>query len=156
MNTLKSTEWRELGLSPQWNHNSILGFTDKETVMLDLDDTTFKTVRYWSRKAMKWFNLEGFLILKSSDGCYHVVFNRKVNWSKNMHVVAWVALRSHNKGIQRWHIMQCIKESPTLRVSPKGVKPSPRIVYREGSEDNQIAGFLRYRRKIKNIIKQMS
>ena len=113
--TPRNMVWRGLGLSPQWSHSSVLGYTDHETVMLDLDDTTFKTVRYWARKAMKWFNLEGFLILKSSDGCYHVVFNRKVDWSRNMHVVAWVALRSHNKGIQRWHIMQCIKDARALR-----------------------------------------
>ena len=30
--------------------------------------------------------------------------------------------------------MQCIKESSTLRVSPKKEKPSPRIVYRYGKE----------------------
>ena len=142
-------------MSRVWCHNSVLGFTDTETVMLDFDNTTFKTVMYWARRAIRWFDLWGFIILKSSEGCYHVVFDRPVSWSENMKIVAWVALLSHKMGLQRWHLMQCIKESSTLRVSPKMTKPSPRIVYREGEEDNQIADFLRYRRKIKNIMRKM-
>ena len=51
--------------------------------------------------------------------------------------------------------MQCIKEETTLRVSPKGAKPSPRIVYRFGEQDKQIEKFLSYRREIKNIIRKM-
>ena len=143
-------------MSPQWNHNSILGFTDNETVKLDFDDMTLKTVRYWARRAMKYFKLSGYVILKSSERCYHVVFDRPVSWSENMKVVAWVALLSHRRELQRWLLMQCIKQSSTLRVSSKMDKPSPRIVYREGTEDNQVVGFFRYRRKIKNIMRQMS
>jgi len=140
----------------RWSHNSVLGFTDVETVMLDFDNSNIETVCYWAMRAMKWFKLGGFLILKSSESCYHVVFNRKVDWAENMRVMAWVALLSHNKGLERWHRMQCIKMGSTLRVSPKGSKPSPRIVYREGSEDCQIAGFLRYRRMLKDIMRKMS
>ena len=143
-------------MSPQWSHNSILGFTDTETVMLDFDNSKFNTVIYWARRAMKWFKLEGFVILKSSENSYHVVFNRKVSWSENMKIVAWVSLLSHNRGLRRYLTMQCIKEGSTLRVSPKGEKQSPRIVYHEGSDDCQITGFLRYRRRIKDIMKQMS
>ncbi|MFX0200390.1 MAG: hypothetical protein ACFFCW_30090 [Candidatus Hodarchaeota archaeon] len=143
-------------MSPTWSHNSILGFTDTETVLLDFDNTTLKTVKYWARRAMNWFKLGGFIILKSSERNYHIVFDRPVSWSENMKVVAWVALLSQRRELQRWLLMQCIKMSSTLRVSPKLEKPSPRIVYREGAENNQIAGFLRSRRKIKDIMKQMS
>ncbi len=83
-------------------HSSpIFGCTDTDTVSLDFDDTTFKTVRFWARRAMNWYDLGGFLILKSSDGCYHVVFNRSVDWTENMSIVAWVAELSHNQGLQR-------------------------------------------------------
>ena len=34
--------------------------------------------------------------------------------------------------------MQCIKQSSTLRVSRKGDKPSPRIVYREGESPETV------------------
>ena len=56
-------------------------------------------------------------IIKSSENCYHVVFNRGVSWSENMRIVAWVSLLSHNRGLLRWFVMQCIKESSTLMVS---------------------------------------
>jgi hypothetical protein len=79
----------------------VVGYTDNETVMLDFDDTSFRTVRYWALKLMKWFKLEGFIILKSSKNCYHVVFNRKVSWTENMKIVAWVSLQSHKEKLNK-------------------------------------------------------
>ena len=49
--------------------------------------------------------------------------------------------------------MQDIKESSTLRFSPKIDKPSPKIVYRYGSQNNQIKELLETRRIILNIVK---
>jgi len=96
--------------SLKWNHNVILGITD-ETVKLDFDDTPLKIVKYCALRTMSWFKLEGFVIFKSSeknypvqlDGnivfklskkSYLVVFNRKVSWRKNVHIMAWVAIES--------------------------------------------------------------
>jgi hypothetical protein len=129
------------------------GYSDTETVMLDLDHMTFNSVKYWAVKTMRWFKLEGFIILKSSKNCYHVVFNRKVSWTENMHIVAWVSLLSHCKGLVNWFLMQCIKESSTLRVSPKGEKPSPRIVHRYGRQNGGIHNFLHHRKLIKKCSK---
>ena len=131
----------------------MFGFTDTRTVKLDFDDTTFKTARYWARRAMNWYELDGFILLKSSEGCYHVVFNRKVDWTENMSIVAWVAELSHNVGLQKWHRMQCIKVGSTLRISPKGEKAPPRIVFREGGEDEQIREFLMFRELIKKCMR---
>lgn len=136
--------------------NCVLGFTDTETVLLDLDDVSFRTARYWARRANRWFKLEGFLILKSSENHYHVVFNRRVSWSENMRIVAWVSLLSHNRGLVKWFIMQCIKQGSTLRVSPKFEKHSPRIVYREGIQDGRIREFLVERKLIKKIVSCIS
>ena len=133
----------------RWNHNSILGFTDDETVMLDFDDTPFRKVKYWAQVALKHFDLCGFLILKSSKNHYHVIFNRKVDWAENMSIVAWVSLQSNNQNMLRYLRMQCIKKASTLRVGPKGEKPSPRIVYREGNEDAQIKEYLETRNFLK-------
>ena len=44
--------------------------------------------------------------------------------------------------------------SSTLRVAPKGDKPSPRIVFRYGSQDHGVKDFLRYRKLIKRIHKE--
>ena len=94
------------------------------------------------------------LILKSSKDCYHVVCNRAVSWAKNLKIVAWVALLSQNRGLIKWLLMQCIKQSSTLRISPKREKPSPRIVFRQGKQDQQIENFLRMRTLTKKIIKK--
>ena len=115
---------------------------DDETVMLDFDDTPFKQVKYWARVAMKYFGLGGFLILKSSENHYHVVFNRKVDWGENMSIVAWVSLQSNNQDMLRYLRMQCIKKASTLRIGPKGEKTDPRIVFREGNEDVKIKEYL--------------
>jgi len=141
------------GLRGKRNPKFILGYTDTETVMLDFGNTPLKDVKYWAMRAMKWFKLEGFIIMRSSENNYHVVFNRRVSWSENMQVVDWVALLSHNSMLEKWLIMQCIKEGSTLRVSTKGDKPSPRIVYRHGKQDGQIKEFPGYRELIKDIIK---
>jgi len=133
----------------------ILGITDQETVKLDFDKTPFKTVKYWAMRTMKWFKLKGFIILKSSENSYHVVFDKKVSWKENMHIVAWVCLLSQHKALTKWFLMQCIKEGSTLRVSAKKEKPEPRIVYRYGSQDNQIAEFLTYRKIVKSIIAKL-
>jgi hypothetical protein len=138
-------------LSPKF----ILGYSSNDTVLLDFDDTSLDTVKYWARRTCKWFKLGGFIILESSENCYHVVFNRKVSWSENLKIVAWVTLLSHNKGLNRWLIMQCIKESSTLRISPKSDKPSPRIVYSEGEIDKQIKEFLKYRKFFKRIYNEL-
>jgi len=70
-----------------------------------------------------------------------------------MHIVAWVCLESHNKGLGKWFKMQCIKEGSTLRVGPKGGKASPRIVFCVGVQDEEILTFLNTREEILNLIK---
>lgn len=148
---------RESGLTETLNSAKfILGFTDTETVMLDLDNTSLKSVKYWASRTMKWFKLGGFIILRSSKDNYHVVFDRPVSWSENMKIVAWVAQLSNNPMLQTWHRMQCIKEGSTLRISNKREKPSPRIVYRYGSQNGQIEEFLSYRRLGKQILRKFT
>lgn len=145
-----------IGLTTQkWNHNTILGYTDTETVKLDFDNTSFRIVRYWALRTMKWFKLTGFIILRSSEKSYHVLFNRKVSWVENITIMAWTCLVLKHSKLTGWFILQCIKKGSTLRISPKNQKPSPRIVYRYGKQDRQIEDFLLFRRQIKDIIKKM-
>ena len=144
-----------IGLTEQLNPEPpMLGYTDKSTVKLDFDDVSFKVVKYWALRTMKWFKLRGFIILKSSKNHYHVLFDGSVTWKKNLHVMAWVCLESKNEGLKRWFLMQCIKESSTLRVSNKKGKASPRIVFRFGKQDNEIRTFLAWRKCIKSTAKK--
>jgi len=119
--------------------------------MLDMDDTDLEFVKYWAKKTKQFFKLQGFLILNSSSSCFHVVFNRRVSWRENMQIVAWAALRSHNKGLRKWQLMQCRKGSSTLRIGPKGRKPSPKIVYSEGKQDGEIKNYFEYRKLILDL-----
>jgi len=97
--------------------------------------TSKSKVSKWAFRVMKKFRLGGFLILKSSANCYHIVFDRPVSWSENVKIVSWVSLYSRNVKLDKWFHLQCFKEKSTLRVSPKGDKPPPRIVYRYGKQD---------------------
>jgi hypothetical protein len=144
-----------LGLRKTWSHNSILGISDEETVKLDFDEMPFSRVKYWASWALKRFKLQGFIILKSSKNCYHVIFDRTVSWVENMSVVAWVALLSHNEGLKRYLIMQCIKKCSTVRVSAKNEKSSPIVVYRCGNQSENVREFLKNRRLIKKITRKM-
>jgi hypothetical protein len=128
-----------------------LGYTDIETVKLDLDKIPFKQAKYWATRICSWFKLGGFAILKSSVNCYHVVFDRKVTWNVNVKIMAWACLVSKHRGLTGWFILQCIKKGSTLRVSPKKDKPAPRIVYRQGRQDGQIRDFRNYRRLLASI-----
>lgn len=124
------------------------GYWSKHTVLLDLDQMKLRSVKYWAFRTLRFFNLEGFIILKSSAKCYHVVFNRTVSWTKNLHVVAWVALLSHSKTLQKWFDMQAIKETACLRTGRKRRKKPPEIIFRYGFQDREIKDYLRIRRLI--------
>jgi len=133
----------------------VLGISDSSTVKLDFDGVPFKTVKYWALRAMRWFRLGGFIILKSSEGNYHVVFNRRVSWRRNVKIMSWVAIESQLPKLKDYVLMQGIKMCSTLRVSCKGDKPSPRVVYRYGMQDGEIRNFLLMRRKIWGIMRKM-
>ena len=133
----------------------IMGFSDTETVKLDLDNLRLETVKHWALKTLKQFRLRGFIILKSSERSYHVVFDRAVSWTKNLEIVAWVCLMTKHRRLTEWLVMQCIKHSSTLRVSSKGEKSSPRVVYRHGKQNGQIRAYLEFRKRIKRIEKKL-
>jgi len=133
-----------------------LGVMSDETVMLDFDDTTLDFVLYWARVAMDLFELGGFLIRKSSEGCFHTVFDRIVTWKECLRVVAMVVLNSHHEGLKKWFILQARKGSMTLRCTPKGLKPCPVVVHREGSQDDRIQRFLEREELITLIMCELS
>ena len=146
------------------------GDWSNDTVRLDCDDMNFPEVLLWCYRALFFFKLEGFLILQSSmknyvvkqkrrifyrfqKGSYLVIFNKPVDWSFNVHVMNWLALESGNENLQRYVRMQCIKESSTVRISKKGKKPIPKIVFRYGLQDKQIKKFLETRKLILKFLR---
>jgi hypothetical protein len=138
------------------NPKFILGCTDTDTVKLDFDNTNIKDAKYWAFRTMKWFKLRGFIILRSSENCYHVVFDRRVSWRVNVKIMAWVSLLSHKVKLQKWFTMQCIKQGSTLRISPKGDKTCPRIVYCYGEQGGQIKEFTDFRKMVKKMMRNLN
>ena len=141
-----------IGLTLMLNPNFLLGLTDTETVKLDCDESSFQSVKCLAEKTLKKFNLEGFIILRSSKNNYHVVFNREVEWSENVSIMSWVVLTNKKPKLLKWFLLQCIRKASTLRVSSKGDKPSPRIVFRNGGSVGQIKVFLCFRSQIKRFL----
>ncbi|MGD0029584.1 MAG: hypothetical protein ABSC91_11660 [Candidatus Bathyarchaeia archaeon] len=139
-----------------------LGYSDVLTVKLDFDDKSLKTVKYWAKRVCKFFKLDGFLILRSSSDSYHVVFNRSVSWSRNVHIMNWAALmiegrRLKNLPLTKYALMQDIKESSCLRIGKKKVegkkeKPSPRTVFKFGKQNNEIKNYLQFKRNLRRFL----
>jgi hypothetical protein len=146
--------WRGVGLTKKSSRKPIFGYSDRTTVKLDFDGELFRKVKYWAEKILKHFRLGGCVILKSSRDHYHVLFNKTVSWEENCRAMAWVAVLSRNIGLRKWVLMQLIKGASTLRVSRKGDKGSPRIVLREGRQDQEIRAFLAWRKRIKRADKE--
>ena len=148
----------------------VFGDWDNCTVRLDFDDTPLGEVKLWAFKALMFFKLGGFRIDQSSENVYTVtddqdrevykyvkssylvVFDRRVSWTVNVHVMNWVALESRNEDLRRYVRMQCIKETSTIRSSNKLEKPPPKFAFRFGSQDGQIEKFLEVRKFIRDHV----
>ncbi len=128
-----------------------IGFTSSTTVMLDLDNLGLEEVRYWAHKIRNEFRLKGFLILESSERHHHIVYDRKVSPFDVISIVAHACLETKNVALVRWFVLQCIKKEFTLRISPKGNKPRPRVIYRYGKQNGEIKKYLQYRRLVRSI-----
>jgi hypothetical protein len=128
---------RGVGLKKKSSRKPVLGYSDRTTVKLDFDGELSRKVKCWAERALKHFRLGGYVVLKSSRDHYHVLFNKTVSWEENTKIMAWVAVLSGNAGLRKWVLMQLIKGSSALRVSCKGDKASPRIVFREGRQDQR-------------------
>jgi hypothetical protein len=130
---------------------AIVGYTDTSTVKLDCDKFTYKKTKYTALRVCKWFKLQGFIILKSSYKNYHVLFNKAVSWRQNQAVMGWACyITGFNLPLLRYLAMQCIKKSSTLRISGKGRKKPPKVIYRYGLQNCMIRHYLRTRREIRD------
>jgi len=68
-----------------------------------------------------------------------------------MHIVSWIAQQSKSRKVSVFALMQCIKESSTLRLGSKGDKPFPRVVFRFGKQDGEIRSYLKFRGTVRRI-----
>lgn len=161
------------------NRNSlshvVWGNFSTDTVQLDLDMMPKEKAIYLIHRALNWFGLDGAILLESSkkeyvakkrgsrgkvtyryiERNYLAVFDRPVSWIDNVAIMNWIALESKSENLKLWVRMQCVKKSSTIRLSPKGNKPAPKIVYRIGNQDRQIKELLETRRFILDSLKKL-
>jgi len=135
----------------------IIGFFDDTTVKLDFDDKSLKIVRHWARKTCKKFKLGGYRIFRSSDGSYHVVFNRSVSWTENIQIMSWVSLMVEGKQLKncpltKYVIMCGIKTVSCLRIGKKVNKPRPKTVFKFGRQNNEIRNYLKFKKDLRHFL----
>ncbi len=127
------------------NPDNIVGYTDRETVKLDLDSMKLSEVKKWAKLACEVYGLSGYLILESSKDSYHVLFDDTVSWRRNVSIMAGLALITKHTPYVTWALLQCRKGCSTLRISPKGEKKSPKIVHQGGKQSNEITNYVYFR-----------
>jgi hypothetical protein len=128
------------------SHKFVWGYTSITTPMLDLDNCAYRQALHWARTLDKRFNLKGFIIMRSSAKNYHVIFDRRMPWRDVLRVIFSCPLcRRRSRGRLSWAELQAIKGAATLRISNKGRKGPPKIVYRYGSQSHEIKRYFRVR-----------
>ena len=75
---------------------------------------------------------------------YHTVINCEVSKDELQSILAWLCFTKDNK-LTMWFLLQMIRITYTLWIGFKGKKKPPKIVYRWGKQDRQIAKFLENR-----------
>ncbi len=105
-------------------------------------------VKKWAKLACEIYELDGYMILESSQDSYHVLFDDTVSWSRNVSIMAGLALITKHEPYVTWALLQCRKGCSTLRISAKGEKPPPKIVHQWGNQDNEIFNYLNFRENV--------
>ena len=152
--------------------NVILGDFHNNITKIDLDNCfSIKQPKHIANMVNNRFKLDGYIILQSSTKThtirneeltevvyryktrgYHLVFNRRVSESEIKSILAWLCLQLKDENLTKWFLMQCIKQTFTLRIGFKGKKiRPPKIVYHYGKQDKMIAKFLDNRQFILNL-----
>jgi hypothetical protein len=154
--------------------NIVLGDHDQNILKIDFDERySCPQVKRICYMLLKRYLLEGFIILQSSTKThkvkdeelekdvfkyqtksYHAVFNRPVTMIEINRILAWLCLRLKDDNLTKWFFMQLQKGTYTLRIAFKGKKKPPRIVYRYGNQDKQIARYLANREFILDFLKE--
>ena len=132
----------------------MFGFTSSTTVMLDLDKISeLKAVRI-GVDALEEFKLGGVVVAESSKRHYHVIFNRRLSKFKVFSIVSTLCIRLKLEALTKYFLEQSTRGDFTLRISPKGKKPSPRIVFQYGKQGGEIQNYLQDCELLKSINKK--
>ena len=118
------------------------GVNSSNYVMVDVDEMDVISVYQLAVRGCEFHDLGGFIMYRSSESGYHLVFDKYFDdYLDVLQVVSWFGIVSHNENIWKWVCMQLIKGYSTLRVGEKRivgmpVKPSPELVATYGDTGN--------------------
>jgi len=114
----------------------VVGFMTDRGLIMDLDNMTYRKVRWLARTLCREHKLEGYIIVRSSERSYHLIFNRFLTWKTITTILGkmWEA--------QRWFVFQLREGYLTLRVSTKNGKNKPKIVFKTGKTNKLIADYM--------------
>lgn len=71
-------------MTHQWvEQGYVVGFMTGKGLILDLDNMTFKKAKWMADNLLKNYKLEGFLLVRSSEKSYHLIFNKYLSWKTN-------------------------------------------------------------------------
>lgn len=156
--------------------SSILGDCGNNILKVESDNLfSLREIKHYAHMLNKRYHLDGFIILQSSVKTheiwnvetnikenvvyryktrnYHIVFNRKIKSVAELHsIIAWLCLITKDWNLILWFLLQCVKQTITLRNGFKGRIRPPRIVYRYGNQDKMIREFLDNREFILNFL----
>ena len=122
-----------------------IGFNTDRGSILDLDNMKFRKALWIAETLMKQHRLEGFLLNKSSDKNYHVVFNRYLSWKTITKILFSVY------ECIRYAVFQMKEGQLTLRISKKNGKDKPKILRQVGRTDKLIRDYLEIYEKFKKF-----
>ena len=114
----------------------VIGFMTDKGVVLDLDNMTFKKAKWLAETLLKRYRLEGFLLVRSSEKSYHVVFNRYLSWK----TITKILFSLYE--CVRYAVFQMKEGYLTLRISKKNGKDKPKILMKVGKTDKLIKEYL--------------
>jgi hypothetical protein len=132
--------------------SSIMAYSNRDTVMLDLDDVDLEKAKAICDDLLDTYSLGNYCIAESSPGSHHAVFDRRVDWCEKLSYVAHVLLKNDLPKLNAWLLNHIRKGYMDLRVTPKGGKTTPKIVYRKGSKGNRIQHCENHRAWIEDLI----
>lgn len=128
---------QKANLEHEWvKEGYVIGFMTNKGLIMDLDNMTYRKVRYLAKTLCKQHKLEGYVIVLSSPRNYHVIFNRYLQWKTTTKILfsLWEVIR--------WAVFQMREGYLTLRVSRKNGQNKPKIVFKTGKTDKLIAEYM--------------
>jgi hypothetical protein len=128
---------QKVELEHEWvTSGYVVGFMTNRGLILDFDNMKFKKAKWLAERLCKQHHLEGYLLIKSSEKNYHVVFNRYLRWR----TITKILFNQYEA--LRWAVFQMQSGYLTLRVSRKNGKNKPKIILKVGKTDKLIKDYL--------------